>query len=128
MPDIKDESFMLRENICKLRNSHLFETKNSLNSKLGLHDIYHACQLWQQLPDQIQQPSQQKKWNFPLRIFLVNVKKSAINIRFVHIIKENFIFCAILLFYQCLEQTNHYRRPFYSGRLDNTITSFNLLV
>ena len=45
MPDIKDESFMLRENICKLRKSHLFETKNSLNSKLGLHDIYHACQL-----------------------------------------------------------------------------------
>ena len=48
-----------------------------------------------------------KKWSFPLRIFLVNVNKSAFSCRIVHICLkrifiENFIFSAVwILEYKC---------------------------
>ena len=50
-PDIMNDIFKLKENICNLRNFHIFLTENLGSVKYGLDAIpYCAWQLWQQVP------------------------------------------------------------------------------
>ena len=50
-PDIMNDIFKLKENICDLRNFHIFLTENLGSMKDGLDAIpYCAWQLWQQVP------------------------------------------------------------------------------
>ena len=50
-PDIMKDIFKLKENICNLRNFHIFLTENLRSVKYGLDAIPHrAWQLWQQVP------------------------------------------------------------------------------
>ena len=45
-PDIMNDIFKLKENICNLRNFHIFLKENLGSVKYGLD----AMQLWQQVP------------------------------------------------------------------------------
>ena len=55
-PDIMNYIFKLRENLCHLRNYHIFQTENSRSLKYGLNAIpYRASELWQQVPIDIRE-------------------------------------------------------------------------
>ena len=55
-PDIMNDIFKLRENMCNFRNFHFFQTENSRSLKHGLDAIpYRAIQLWQQVPIDIRE-------------------------------------------------------------------------
>ena len=57
-PDIMNYIFKLRENLCHLRNYHIFQTENSRSLKYGLDAIpYRASELWQQVPIDIREAS-----------------------------------------------------------------------
>ena len=50
-PDIMNDIFKLRENMCNFRNFYIFKTENPLSLKYELDAIpYRASQLWQQVP------------------------------------------------------------------------------
>ena len=51
-----NDIFKLRENMCKLQNSHIFQTESLCSLKYGLDPIpYRASQLWQQVPIDIRE-------------------------------------------------------------------------
>ena len=55
-PDIMNDIFKLRENMCNLRNFHIFQTENPCSLKYGLDAIpYRASQLWKQVPTDIRE-------------------------------------------------------------------------
>ena len=50
-PDIINDIFTIRENMCNLQNCHIFQRENPRSLKYG-HDTipYRASQLWQPVP------------------------------------------------------------------------------
>ena len=49
-PDMMNDIFKVRENMCNFRNFHIYQIENHRSLKYGLNAIpYRANQLWQQV-------------------------------------------------------------------------------